>query len=90
MSPVRPLEKPEDLSQLSNVDLAQAINTSLSGVKRASGGFKGAHARAAGHYYVSVRYHRSQEPFYLSSEGARRYLMWIDAGHVGPHWVMEG
>jgi len=90
MSPVRPLEKPEELPLLTNVDLAQAINTGLSGVRRAPSGFKGAHARAAGHYYVSVRYHRNQEPFYLSREGARRYLAWIHAGHVGPHWVMEG
>lgn len=86
MSLVRSLEASEVIPSLTNVDLAQAINASLSRVTRVSNGFRGAHARAAGHH-VCVRYHRSQEPFYLSQEEAHRYLAWIRAGNAGPHWV---
>jgi hypothetical protein len=84
----RQLEKPEEGSKFAVFELAQAIDASLSNVAQSHDGFNGAHARAAGHY-VCVRYHHSQEPSYLSIYEAHRYLEWIRAGHVGPHWDLR-
>ncbi|MHB0887481.1 hypothetical protein [Acidithiobacillus sp.] len=84
----RHLEKSEEGSKLAVFELAQAIDASLSRVAQSHDGFTGAHARAAGHH-VCVRYHHSQEPSYLSIDEARRYLDWIRAGHVGPHWDVK-
>ena len=69
-------------------ELARAIDARVSKVGLLHNGFNGAYARAAGRY-VCVRYHHSQEPSYLSIDEARRYLEWIRAGHVGPHWYLR-
>ncbi|PKY12170.1 hypothetical protein B1757_01660 [Acidithiobacillus marinus] len=69
-------------------ELAQALDARVSGKEMLDNGFKGAYARAAG-CYVCVRYHHTQEPSYLSIDEARRYLEWIHAGHIGPHWYLR-
>jgi hypothetical protein len=88
MSLYRPLEKSEEVSKIGVFEIARALDSGLPRAARSHEGFTGAHARAAGHY-ICVRYHLSQEPFYLNIDEARRYLEWIRAGHVGPHWDLQ-
>lgn len=88
MSLFRQLVRPAADLRLLAFELAQDIDALSSKGAPFHEGFNGAHARAAGHY-VSVRYHRNQEPSQLSIYEARRYLAWLRAGHVGTHWDVE-
>ncbi len=88
MSLFRQLVKPSEDLRFLAFELAQDIDAVSSKESPHQEEFNGAHARAAGHY-VSVRYHRNQEPSQLSIYEARRYLTWLRAGHVGAHWDVE-
>lgn len=78
------------IAPVSKVDLFQTalmINAELKNLQHQHPEFGGAYAGSAGRH-ISVRYHRTQEPFLLDYATALRYLEWIRSGHCGRHTEM--
>ncbi len=83
-------KKKAEVNPVSNATLfgvALAINDELKSLQHQHPEFGGAYAGSAGRH-ISVRYHRTQEPFLLDYATALRYLEWIRSGHCGRHTEM--